>query len=383
MWTLLLWPGTPFVLALAILYGGVRILRRARWPGLAPASLPARVGGWMLTGLGAVLLFGATVTVLELAWARHKYPPPGRIVSVDGVNLHIWCEGPTAAATLLLVGGGHSQGLWMRPIQIALRDRWRACMVDRPGLGWSDRGHVPMTMDDELAQFHGAIAAAGEHPAVAVIGHSAGGQVAMNYASAYPDEVKTMVLLDPSQPAHSLIDWSGGGFALYNHWMPVFATMYGLPYIDALNPLRAADSAWMAQVFGDWWEPLIAWDLRPSASIASRAMIDVREDPLSIVRTPGSLPRQSMLLISQQPEPPRPPAWLHASTGRRFENYAALHAFAQTEALTFSPRSELVWAPKDSTHYFLYKEPAFTVSHINAFLNRELAPAAVEAIPGH
>ena len=382
MLNLLMWPATPFVIAAGILLLGLWLLKRTSGPASGVRRCARTVSGWAMTALGSALLVGATVTAVELAIAHYKYPAPGKLVAVGALHLHVWCEGPTTAPTVLLVGGGHSQGLWMRPIQIGLRDRWRACLVDRPGLGWSDRGRAPMTMDDELGQFHDAIVAAGERPAAAIIGHSAGGQIAMNFASAYPDEVRALVLLDPSEPSHSLIDWSRGSpHPIYDRWMPVFGTMFGLAYVDALNPLRGADSGWMTKVFGESWEPLVAWELRPSAILAKRALVDVSEDPLSIVRTPGCLPKQAILLIPQLPEPPVPPPFLRA-TGRRAANYAALMAFARTEALAFSPRSELVWAPKDSTHYYLYKEPAFTLGHINRFLDRELGPAPVAAPPG-
>lgn len=368
MLTVLMSPLAPFAVALAIALAGLWTWRRRRRRA-GPARTALALCGGTLTVLGTLLLAGAGVTAFELSRARQAYPAPGRIVSVGPLRLHVWCEGPSTAPTVLLIGGGHSQGLWMRPLQIGLRDRWRACLVDRPGLGWSERGPARITMDDELDQFHGALAAAGERPAAAVVGHSAGGQIAMNYASAYPDEVRAIVLLDPSEPAHSLIDWSGGGFrAWYARWLPVFGTMYGLAYIDALNPLRGPDSAWMPKVFGEQWEPLVAWELRPSAILAGHALVS--DDPLSIVRTPGALPRTAILLIPQQPEPPKPPPGV---TGRRARNYAALMDFARTEALAMSPRSELVYAPKDSTHYYLYREPAFTLGHVRRFLERELA----------
>jgi pimeloyl-ACP methyl ester carboxylesterase len=268
----------------------------------------------------------------------------------------------------------------MRPLQIGLRAHWRACLIDRAGLGWSGSGRTPVTLDDELMQLHDGLAAAGEHPAMAVIGHSGGGEVAINYAGAYPDEVKALVLLDPSEPMFSVVDWRGTGFKVtIEEWWPVFATMFGLASIDSLNPLRRPDMAWLHDVFGNYWEPGVTWEARPSSIIEDLSAHEAaRADPFSIVRTPGALPNQKVLLITQVPDAPRPPPGV---TGRRAKNYANLINYARREALFLAPHSELLYAPADSSHYFLYSQAAFTLTRISEFLERALPASAAAQTP--
>lgn len=366
MLSFLLLPIAPYLIAAVILALGYWAWRaRGRCAGAARIALA--VLAVTFTGLGVLMVFGASTTLYLQAAMRRAHPPPGKIVDVGGLRLHVWCEGPRTSPTILLIGGGRSQGVWMRPLQMHLSSRWRACVVDRAGLGWSGPGHVPVTIDDDLEQFHGALASTGEQPAAAVIGHSGGGEMAINYAGAYPDEVKALVLLDPSEPSHSLVDWRGSGLKVkFQQWMPVFATLYGLPYVHRFNPFLEPDNAWMRGVFRTYWEPATTWELRPSSIIEGLSSHGaVRGDPFSIVRTPGALSRQTILLITQLPEAPRPPPGV---IGRRAKNYANLLDYARREALYLSRDSKLIYAPPDSTHYFLYTQQKFTHDHVSRFL---------------
>ena len=374
MLNFLMSPFAPYVIAAGVAAVGM-LIWRARLRGSGTHRRISTLLGGFCIGLGALLAFGGTVALYQQAHARGKYAPPGKLVQVAGRSLHVWCEGPKAAPTVLLLGGGHSQGLWMRPYQVGLRDKWRACLIDRAGLGWSGAGRTPITLDDEIAQLHDGLTIAGEHTASALVGHSGGGEVAINYAGAYPDEVKALVLLDPSSPMYSVVNWRGSGLKVtVEQWWPVFATMFGLATIDSLNPLRQPKMAWLRDVFAEFWEPGVTWEARTSSIVEDLSAHEaVAADPFSIVRTPGALPNQKLLLITQTPDPPRPPPGV---TGRRATNYANLINYARREPLFLAPHSELVYAPPDASHYFLYTQMSFTLSHIEEFLHRELQPAS-------
>jgi pimeloyl-ACP methyl ester carboxylesterase len=371
----LLLPIAPFLIAAVVLTLGLWAWR-ARVRRAGSMRIVLQTLGMFTVALAMLLLLGATITVYEQAKTRRAYPAPGKMVDFRGTSLHVWCEGPASAPTVLLIGGGHSQALWMRPMLVGLSDRWRACAVDRAGLGWSGGGRVPVTLDDEIDQMHGALAAAGEHFAVAAIGHSGGGEFAMNYAGAYPDEVKALVLLDPSSPAYSLVDWRGSGLKVrLDDCRLVFSTMFGLAYIDALNPLHQPDMAWLHDVFGKYWQAGVTWEARPASIIEGiSAHKPPGSEPFSIVRTPGALDAQSILLITQVPDPPRP--WPGLSK-REAKNFVNLLNYARIEPLYLSPHhSQLVYAPPNSTHYFLYTQAAFTLEHVTQFLQREVPPPA-------
>lgn len=377
MLNFLMSPFAPYIIAgCFVVFGLFLYLRRSTSMGTAK-KWRAVMGG-VCIGIGVLLAIGGSAALYQQAHARGKYPPPGKMVEVGGRALHIWCEGPKGSPTVLLLGGGHSQGLWMRPYQVGLRDRWRACLIDRAGLGWSSDGRTPVTLDDEILQMHDGLAAAGEHPATVMIGHSGGGEVAIDYAGAYPDEVKALVLLDPSSPMYSVVNWRGTGFKVtVAQWWPVFATMFGLQTIDALNPLRAAKLSWLKDVFGEYWEAGVTWETRTASIVEDLSAHEaVQRDPFSIIRTPLALPTTKLLLITQTPDPPRPELWVTGA--RRSKIYADFINYARIEPLVLAPHSELVYAPPDSSHYFLYTQMAFTLGHINEYLQRVLPPAHAE-----
>jgi pimeloyl-ACP methyl ester carboxylesterase len=222
------------------------------------------------------------------------------------------------------------------------------------------------------------LAAAGERPAVAIVGHSMGGLYAVNYAAAWPDEVRAVVLLDPTEPGDTLVNWAGTGpGAAVAAWTPILGSAFGLANIRALNPLYGPGSAPIRAAFGEEFDRLVAFEVRPSAVLNTmRAIQAPADDPLSIIRTPGALARQAVLLIPQTPPatPESPPAGV---TGRRARNFHALMDVARTESLMFSPRHELVYAPPGATHQFLFTQPAFTTRTVRDFLARRLAPGTI------
>jgi pimeloyl-ACP methyl ester carboxylesterase len=364
-------PLTPFAIALVITGAGLIVGRRGRVMG-GRAGLIVTTGGVILACVGVILGLGASVTAFELAKAAHDFPPPGRMVRVGRDRIHVWCEGPRSAPTVLLMGGGYSQGLAMRFYQLRLEDRWRACTVDRSGLGWSSIGHLPKTVIGDLTLVHAALAAAGERPAQAVMGHSAGGMFAANYASVYPAEVRAIVLLDPSQPLQLSIDWNARFPPLerfYNRWMPVFATMFGLAYVHSLDPLYGPGAAPVKVGAADHWDALVAWELRPSSILSTIDNGRASHDPLSYVRTPGALEGVAILLMPTQLPKLSPP---DGATGWRFDNYARLMAAGRTEYLNMSSKSTLIEVPKGFEHYYPFTHPEFTVPRVRAFLEREL-----------
>jgi pimeloyl-ACP methyl ester carboxylesterase len=232
-------------------------------------------------------------------------------------------------------------------------------------------------VDYVIDQLHGALAAAGERPAVAIVGHSMGGLYAVNYAAAWPLEVRALVLLDPTEPADTLVNWAGTGpGAAIAAWTPILGAAFGLANIRALNPLYGPGAAPIRAAFAADYDRLVAFEVRPSAVINTmRAIQAPYDDPLSIIRTPGALSRQALLLVPQTPPttPDPPPVGV---TGRRARNFHALMEIARTESLMFSPRHELVYAPPGATHQFLFTQPAFTTHIVRDFLGRHLATGA-------
>ena len=149
----------------------------------------------ILLGLVAVF-WGVTLwkAARHEARAQEAYPPLGQFVTVDGVRLHLLQVGQGPDIVLIHGASGNMRDFTMDLVR-RLSDRYRVTVVDRPGLGHSDRldrdGATIFEQADILVR---AVAALGvERPLV--LGHSYGGAVALAWATRHPDNTAGLILL--------------------------------------------------------------------------------------------------------------------------------------------------------------------------------------------
>ena len=140
-----------------------------------------------------------TVPPQSLAGANDKF------TEVDGVNLRYTDSGSAPPTLLLLHDFGSSVFSW-RKVTGPLGEHARVIAFDRPGFGLSERPAVapgesgvqnPYTPEAQVALSVGLLDTLGVKRAV-LIGNSAGGAVAVNFALTYPERVAGLVLVDPA-----------------------------------------------------------------------------------------------------------------------------------------------------------------------------------------
>lgn len=129
--------------------------------------------------------------------------PDGKYVTVDGLQLYTKQSGSGGPALVLLHGFGASLFSWhavMRP----LADEYRVVAFDRPGFGLTERpmpgqwtGPSPYSPEAQADQTVGLLDALGIRQAV-LVGHSAGGTIAILAALRHPDRIQALVLVDPA-----------------------------------------------------------------------------------------------------------------------------------------------------------------------------------------
>lgn len=125
--------------------------------------------------------------------------PPGKMVEVDGVRMHLNCTGKGHPTVILEAGATGFSSTWAW-VQSALAQETRVCSYDRAGMGWSDvspRSRDGLTIARELRTLLGN---AGEHGPYIIVGHSLGGVLARVFAEEYKAEVAGVVLVDSSHP---------------------------------------------------------------------------------------------------------------------------------------------------------------------------------------
>jgi pimeloyl-ACP methyl ester carboxylesterase len=96
---------------------------------------------------------------------------------------------------VFLHGAGSSSVLWMDPVR-RLKDVRRVIAPDLPGHGQSDRWHPPSEIS--IAMYRDAVGTMCAQlglDRVVLVGHSMGGQVALDCAAAWPERVGGLVLI--------------------------------------------------------------------------------------------------------------------------------------------------------------------------------------------
>jgi pimeloyl-ACP methyl ester carboxylesterase len=166
--------------------------------------------GWLfsikrsLLGLAIVLLALPILsfsyeTIAAVIDAR-RFPPPGKLVMVDGHRMHINCTG-AGGPTVVMDAGLGGWSLDWSTVQPELAQFTRVCTYDRAGLGWSEPSTERRDAQHAVDELHSLLNNSGEAGPFVLVGHSNGGLRAALYAHIYPQEVAGVVLVDPTPRA--------------------------------------------------------------------------------------------------------------------------------------------------------------------------------------
>jgi pimeloyl-ACP methyl ester carboxylesterase len=159
---------------------------------------------WGGVAVGALALF--SIALLALTWLqgsrakaalRAQYPPRGQMVDVGGYQMHIYCLGSGSPTVVLDAGLGDFSLTWSL-VQSEVAQSTRVCAYDRAGLGWSQRGPKPRTVENIVEELHTLLTNGGIEGPYVLVGHSMGGVYVRAYAVEYPEEVVGLVLVDTS-----------------------------------------------------------------------------------------------------------------------------------------------------------------------------------------
>ncbi len=126
--------------------------------------------------------------------AAGAYPPQGDFLDIDGHRIHAVTLG-TGPDLVLIHGSSGSTRDFTFSLAGKLAQDYRVIVMDRPGLGYSDRINetgASITQQADLLQ-KTASALGAEKPLV--LGHSYGGAVALAWAVHHPDHIAGLIVL--------------------------------------------------------------------------------------------------------------------------------------------------------------------------------------------
>ena len=185
-------------------------------------------------------VLAAALLVLPLAWpvpklegtrpAREVAGPGATWIDAGALALHARLEGPPGAqppGVAFLHGFGSSLASF-GAVQDAFAEERRTVAWDRPGFGLTERvvggwDRNPYAPEAQVGQVVLALDAAGIDRAV-LVGHSAGGAIALEAALAHPERVVGLVLIGPAV-------YSGGGVPAWSRWA------LRTPQLERIGPL--------------------------------------------------------------------------------------------------------------------------------------------------
>lgn len=143
--------------------------------------------------------------------------PDSRFVVVDGIRVHYKQEGQGAPVFLLLHGFGASTYSWHK-VFAPLARTGTVIAFDRPAFGLTERplewaGASPYSTASAVSLTVGLMDALGVERAI-LVGHSAGGTVALATALRHPERVQALVLEDAAVYAGGGVRGGFGRFLL-------------------------------------------------------------------------------------------------------------------------------------------------------------------------
>ena len=142
---------------------------------------------------------GAAYNAIRIRQLARKYSPLGKLISVNGRPMHLYCSG-SGSPVVVLEGGLGRDALSWQEVQPELSKTTRVCSYDRPGLGWSELQPGPRDARSIATQLHSLLQQAGERGPFVLVGASAGGYYIRQFYSDHSGEVVGIVFSDSSIP---------------------------------------------------------------------------------------------------------------------------------------------------------------------------------------
>lgn len=133
-----------------------------------------------------------------------KIKPIGKLVSVNGHEMHVYSEGENQNGVPTLVflsGSGTAAPIYdFKILYKKFSKKYHIVVIERSGYGYSEVSGVTRDLDTILGETRGALQVAGEEPPYILLPHSISGIESLYWAQVYPAEVKGIIGLDMSVP---------------------------------------------------------------------------------------------------------------------------------------------------------------------------------------
>jgi pimeloyl-ACP methyl ester carboxylesterase len=188
--------------------------------------------------LGVVLvifLYGAFKQWNYDSKVEKQYTPNGQFSDIGHNKIHFKSTVEGDLTFVLIAGLGETMNTWSE-IEDELQSRGNVFMYDRSGLGHSEAGIQPRSVDNLATELKAVLENEHIKTPYILVGHSAGGFIARYYAKKYPEDVIGLYLIDPYQEMgkEEFGEWPAS-YKMMN-WSLRNLSWSGIPYFLLPNP---------------------------------------------------------------------------------------------------------------------------------------------------
>jgi pimeloyl-ACP methyl ester carboxylesterase len=162
-------------------------------------SLLWRILKYLMAFLALVVAAGAVFQFSMTLWESHLYPPPGKLVDIGGLRLHINCIGAGTPTVIMEAGPNDSSVIWQL-VQPEISRFTRVCSYDRAGFGWSDAPNEPRSSSNIADELDRLLTRAAVPAPYVLVGHDFGTLDLRVFTSRHREEVAGMVFVDSVHP---------------------------------------------------------------------------------------------------------------------------------------------------------------------------------------
>jgi hypothetical protein len=132
-----------------------------------------RVFKWVIFSVASIVAAGAVFQFSMTQWESHRYPPPGKLVDIGGLRLHINCTGAASPTVIMEAGPNDSSIIWQL-VQPQISKFTRVCSYDRAGFGWNDAPNEPRTSSNIANELDRLLTRAAVPGPYVLVGHDFG-----------------------------------------------------------------------------------------------------------------------------------------------------------------------------------------------------------------
>jgi pimeloyl-ACP methyl ester carboxylesterase len=152
---------------------------------------------WILSISASLITAGFLYQLIGARRDRRLYAGLGRWIDIGGrCRLYVLEKGAGGPTVLFEAGIAATNLNWFHIQETVSRFTYTAS-YDRGGLGWSSPCRTTRTPGNIAMELHTMLLGACIKPPYILVGHSFGGLVMRRYALLYPEDVASVLLLDP------------------------------------------------------------------------------------------------------------------------------------------------------------------------------------------